>query len=72
MRREVPSLGWSVKTDDWGRSLALDLGDTGAANFPVDMVLKRFDRQEQVNLRALAGNAYDALEEVLLKLDQPA
>ena len=72
MRREVPALGWSVKTDDRGRSLALDLGDTGAANFPVDMVLKRFERQEQVNLRVLAGYAYDALEEDLGKLEHGA
>ena len=72
MRREVPSLAWAVKTDDWGRSLALDLGDTGAANFPIDMVLQRFDRNEQVRLRELAGNAYDALEELLRKLDQDA
>jgi hypothetical protein len=70
MRREVPTLAWSVKTDAWGRSLALDLGDTGAASFPVDMVLKRFDRQERVSLRELSGNAYDALEELLRKLDQ--
>jgi hypothetical protein len=65
MRREVPALGWSVRTDDWGRSLALDLGDTGAANFPVEMVLQRFDRHEEVRLRELAGCAYDALEELL-------
>ena len=70
MRREVPSLAWSVKTDDWGRSLALDLGDTGAASFPVDMVLKRFDRQERLSLRELSGNAYDALEELLRRFDQ--
>lgn len=69
MRREVPALGWSVKTDDWGRSLALDLGETGAANFPIDMVLQRFDRHEPVSLRVLAGYAYDALEELLRKLD---
>ncbi len=69
MRREVPSLAWSVKTGVWGRSLALDLGDTGAANFPIDMVLQRFDRNEEVSLRELAGYAYDALEERLRKLD---
>jgi len=59
-----------VKTDAWGRSLALDLGDTGAASFPVDMVLKRFDRQERISLRELSGNAYEELEELLRKLDQ--
>jgi hypothetical protein len=72
MRREVPALGWSVKTDGWGRSLALDLGDTGAASFPVDLVLDRFDRHEPVSLRELAGYAYDELEALLRKLDQDA
>ena len=58
-----------MKTDARGRSLALNLGDTGAANCPVELVLKRFERHEQVSLRVLAGFAYDALEERLQKLE---
>jgi hypothetical protein len=70
MRNEVPTLTWSVKNDEWGRSLALDLGDTGASSFPEEMVLKRFDRQERVELRELAEDTFDALENILRQIDR--
>ena len=65
--RELPSLTWVVKIDEWGCSLALDLENSGLTVFPKDMILKRFDEKENVVLEQLAEDTIHVLEELFRK-----
>jgi Domain of unknown function (DUF3806) len=62
LKQEIPSMEWSVKVDEWGSALALDLCDSGISIFPEDIILKRFDRKEDVDLRQLSQGTLDMIE----------
>lgn len=62
MRGEIPSLIWVSKIDEYGSSLALDLGTSGISIFPKDMILKRFDRGERIELRKFASDTVETME----------
>jgi hypothetical protein len=67
MRGEIPSLSWVTKIDDYGRAMALDLGDSGISIFPEDMILKRFDRSEYIRLTEFASDTVETMEELFRK-----
>jgi len=62
MRREIPSFSWSIKIDNSGSARALDLPDSGISIFPEEMILKRFDLNERLDLRRFSSDTIDTLE----------
>ncbi|MDZ4404753.1 DUF3806 domain-containing protein [Prosthecobacter sp.] len=64
MRSEIPSLSWSAKIDADGSARALDLAESGISIFPEDMILKRFDRNERLDLRQFLSDTVDTMERI--------
>lgn len=64
IRSEIPSLSWSAKIDDYGSARALDLAESGISIFPEDMILKRFDRDERLDLRQFFSDTVDTMERI--------
>jgi hypothetical protein len=72
MRHEVPSFSWVVLVDDYGSCRALAFGDSGIIIFPEDMILKRFDKGEHLELEKFASDALDTAEGLYRKYQQAA
>jgi hypothetical protein len=62
LRFELPSLTWSLKVDEHGSSLALDLTGTTLTIFPEDMILKRWVARELPDLKELSDMTIATLE----------
>ncbi|QIF05043.1 DUF3806 domain-containing protein [Roseimicrobium sp. ORNL1] len=72
MRNEVSSFSWIGLTDDYGTSRALALGDSGILIFPEDMILKRFEKGERLDLVRFSSDTLDTVEDLYRKYQQEA
>jgi hypothetical protein len=70
MRSEIPSLTWACRIDEYGTGLALDLAGTTISIFPEDMILKRFDRREPLDLKEFSADTVDMLERIFRELNE--
>jgi hypothetical protein len=69
---EVPSFAWIVIFDDHGASRALALGDSGIVIFPEDMIFKRFERDERLDLTQFSSGILEMVENLFRKYQQAA
>jgi len=72
LRDEVPSFHWKVKVDEYGHSRSLDFGEAKISIFPESMIWKRLDRKEKVDLRRLASDTIEAVENMYRRYQDEA
>jgi hypothetical protein len=67
IRQQVPSFHWAVKIDEYGRSKSLDFEKSGVVIFPEDMIVKRINRKEGLNLQELSSDTIETAENLFRK-----
>lgn len=67
LKRDIPQFEWKLTIDEWGVTRSLNFGDTGIAVFPESMILKRVEDREPLDVKELASNTIDTVEEVFKK-----
>lgn len=65
MRKDISGFNWVLTVDDWGCARSLNFGESGISVFPENMIIKRADGDEALDLKAFASETIETVEEVL-------
>lgn len=65
LKKDIPGFHWFLTVDDWGCARSLNFEESGISVFPENMIIKRVDEDQSVNLQELASDTIETVEDVL-------
>ncbi|MDF1816007.1 MAG: DUF3806 domain-containing protein [Verrucomicrobiales bacterium] len=65
LKNDIPGFTWYLTVDDWGCARSLNFGESGVSVFPENMIVKRADDDQNLDLKELASDTIETVERVL-------